>query len=169
MERIAEGRAVCANCGQGSDCKRCSKCKKVCYCGEACQKHHWQQHKLVCGSVTQERQAKTAVDIYQEIQRNATRLGSPPADGEPLSPEAIQAFMSILDVSPKAAAVKLGTVAGKKVKKARKECNAQMITMLKSWTPAQRQEFLKTDNEMWGRDDKSRYFEHLIQDLDRQS
>eukprot|EP00672_Neobodo_designis_P008286 CAMPEP_0174878204 /NCGR_PEP_ID=MMETSP1114-20130205/82642_1 /TAXON_ID=312471 /ORGANISM="Neobodo designis, Strain CCAP 1951/1" /LENGTH=668 /DNA_ID=CAMNT_0016113591 /DNA_START=35 /DNA_END=2041 /DNA_ORIENTATION=+ len=40
--------AVCAVCGATAT-KRCSACRQACYCGVACQKAHWKQHKRECG------------------------------------------------------------------------------------------------------------------------
>ncbi|XP_041347481.1 ubiquitin carboxyl-terminal hydrolase 19-like [Gigantopelta aegis] len=37
-------------CGANSKLKRCTKCFKVGYCDQACQKNHWQIHKMSCNT-----------------------------------------------------------------------------------------------------------------------
>ncbi|CAG8634668.1 11086_t:CDS:2 [Funneliformis caledonium] len=40
---------VCAQCGKANeDNKRCGRCRKVVYCGTACQKSHYKEHKVIC-------------------------------------------------------------------------------------------------------------------------
>jgi hypothetical protein len=40
---------ICAQCGKASeDNKRCGRCRKVVYCGTACQKSHYKEHKVIC-------------------------------------------------------------------------------------------------------------------------
>jgi len=44
---------LCDNCGKEEDGMRqfsvCPRCKEVPYCGRACQKEAWRNHKKVCG------------------------------------------------------------------------------------------------------------------------
>jgi hypothetical protein len=40
--------AVCVVCGSPKNVKSCSGCRQVRYCGAACQKDHWRQHKAEC-------------------------------------------------------------------------------------------------------------------------
>ena len=42
-------RVKCSYCGTHSDAlKKCSRCGKAQYCGQGCQKKHWQQHRTTC-------------------------------------------------------------------------------------------------------------------------
>ncbi|OJT07671.1 hypothetical protein TRAPUB_1470 [Trametes pubescens] len=47
----------CANCEMAANdgaclkLKRCSRCHMTRYCGRACQKRDWAQHRVVCGMV----------------------------------------------------------------------------------------------------------------------
>jgi len=41
--------AICANCGNPNNIKRCSGCRKISYCSPECQKIHWKKvHKAEC-------------------------------------------------------------------------------------------------------------------------
>jgi hypothetical protein len=40
---------TCASCGKKAlQMHRCSRCKAAFYCGAACQKRHWREHKAAC-------------------------------------------------------------------------------------------------------------------------
>ena len=41
----------CNNCGKKGKVQCCSRCKSVYYCNEACQKRHWQTHKILCSAI----------------------------------------------------------------------------------------------------------------------
>lgn len=41
----------CGFCAKQACDKLCGKCKKIYYCSVACQKSHWAEHKLNCGSI----------------------------------------------------------------------------------------------------------------------
>ncbi|CAJ0765484.1 12967_t:CDS:2 [Entrophospora sp. SA101] len=48
---------VCAQCGKANDNnKRCGRCKRVVYCGTACQKSHYKEHKDICKTYVAEEQ-----------------------------------------------------------------------------------------------------------------
>ena len=48
--------------------RRCGRCKSVRYCGEACQRRAWKEHKLVCGKVPED-MASVVVLPHQEGQK----------------------------------------------------------------------------------------------------
>lgn len=57
VDKRRTARAVCGNprCSQvehtqdgGPSFPRCSRCRTVVYCGQACQREHWPQHKRTC-------------------------------------------------------------------------------------------------------------------------
>ena len=42
---------TCAACGKlALQMLKCSRCTAVFYCGAACQKRHWREHKAACGA-----------------------------------------------------------------------------------------------------------------------
>ena len=44
--------AACAACGEMlRKIRRCGRCRAACYCGNACQRTHWQQHKPRCDAL----------------------------------------------------------------------------------------------------------------------
>jgi hypothetical protein len=42
------GRACAAGCGATTRLKLCSSCESASYCGAACQRTHWREHKAAC-------------------------------------------------------------------------------------------------------------------------
>jgi hypothetical protein len=44
---------TCAACGQPDvQMLKCSRCKAAFYCGAACQKRHWREHKAACAAAS---------------------------------------------------------------------------------------------------------------------
>jgi hypothetical protein len=55
-EEDAETKRICANCktpkGEGCRLRKCGGCMRVRYCSAACQNAQWQEHKVLCASVS---------------------------------------------------------------------------------------------------------------------
>ena len=55
---------VCAvpGCGARHGLKRCAGCRVVRYCGEACSRVHWREHRAECRRVQAKREAAALAD-----------------------------------------------------------------------------------------------------------
>lgn len=48
MLKMASTSPVCTHCGVAAGTQKCSRCKDTNYCGQACQRADWKQHKVHC-------------------------------------------------------------------------------------------------------------------------
>ena len=73
-ERAASSsEKLCARCGEPSKL-RCTRCKEVNYCGKACQREHWKEHKSDC------RNTKAAAKkAFKEAAKRRRAFGEEPA------------------------------------------------------------------------------------------
>ena len=61
MDFVLQGRKLerfkaCDKCGAKGELMTCGRCKMIRYCSSTCQKAAWQQHKLECKDMAQQRE-----------------------------------------------------------------------------------------------------------------
>jgi hypothetical protein len=64
--------SLCATCGAAGD-KRCSACISVRYCGAACQRAHWPQHRAACRATVAAARANSAASTVAAVFAADTR------------------------------------------------------------------------------------------------
>ena len=70
----------CAACGKSPARSRCGRCRAVRYCGPACQRAHWKEHKAQCKKTTKKkRKEKTAAAATAEELPDVFMIGCPAA------------------------------------------------------------------------------------------
>lgn len=57
---------ICARCQKPAAKLRCSRCHVMRYCGEACHKAHWEDHKLLCERLAQDIALHQAMTVVAE-------------------------------------------------------------------------------------------------------
>jgi len=57
LDMNREIKCEAEGCGNIENIKRCGKCKVIGYCGTACQKKDWKEHKKICAQLAASREA----------------------------------------------------------------------------------------------------------------
>jgi tetratricopeptide (TPR) repeat protein len=78
-ESVKQVVHICANCGTRCKDLRCGKCKLSYYCGSACQREHWNEHKPKCKiwRIEAQKQAAFENDSMKNLSGNSRDYDQP--------------------------------------------------------------------------------------------